>query len=54
MHEPHDTPTLTQPPAGYTIIKHYRSWKVLDPQGELVCLTLYRRGAEEVVRRLAA
>jgi hypothetical protein len=26
---------------------------VLDPQGQLVCLTVYKRGAVEVVRRLA-
>ncbi len=40
--------------AGYTIRKHERSrfWEVLDPAGELVCLTVYRRGAREVVRRL--
>jgi len=25
---------------------------VLDPQGPLVCLTVYKRGAVEVVRRL--
>jgi hypothetical protein len=28
-------------------------WLVTDPQGELVCLTVYKRGAMEVVRRLA-
>lgn len=41
-------------PAGYTIRKreHTRWWEVLDPQGQLVCLTVYRRGAREVVRRL--
>jgi hypothetical protein len=27
---------------------------VIDPQGQLVCLTVYKRGAVEVVRRLAA
>ncbi|HET7461967.1 MAG TPA: hypothetical protein VFJ82_11995 [Longimicrobium sp.] len=32
----------------------YREWMVIDPQSELVCLTVYKRGAEEVVRRLAA
>lgn len=26
----------------------------VGPAGELVCLTVYKRGAEEVVRRLAA
>ena len=40
----------------YTIIKqkHSRWWEVRDPQDELVCLTVYRKGAQEVVRRLAA
>ena len=27
-------------------------WIYRDPAGELVCLTVYRRGAREVVRRL--
>lgn len=42
--------------AGYTIKKRhgYRDWMVIDPQGELVCLTVYKRGAAEVVRRLTA
>jgi hypothetical protein len=40
--------------AGYTIRKKDRNWMVLDPQGQLVCLTVYKRGAVEVVRRLAA
>jgi len=31
-----------------------RWWEVRDPEDELVCLTVYRRGAKEVVRRLAA
>ena len=31
-----------------------RDWPVIDPVGQLVCLTVYRRGAEEVVRRLGA
>jgi hypothetical protein len=40
----------------YTIIKQKRSrwWEVRDPGDELVCLTVYRKGAREVVRRLAA
>jgi hypothetical protein len=29
-----------------------RYWAVLDPTGALVCVTLYRKGAEEVCRRL--
>jgi len=38
----------------YTIQKSAKSrfWEVLDSAGELVCLTAYRRGAQEVVRRL--
>ncbi|HEX8395173.1 MAG TPA: hypothetical protein VF665_22690 [Longimicrobium sp.] len=43
------------PQSGYTIQKRrgYRDWMVLDPDGELVCLTVYKRGAMEVVRRLS-
>ena len=29
-----------------------RFWEVIDPQGELVCITVYKRGALEVIRRL--
>ena len=39
---------------GYRIEKRYRDWMVIDPQDQLVCLTVYKRGAVEVVRRLAA
>jgi hypothetical protein len=42
-----------EPHAGFTIDRYYRYWKVSDPVGELVCVTVYKRGAEEVVRRLA-
>ncbi|HEX8394149.1 MAG TPA: hypothetical protein VF665_17530 [Longimicrobium sp.] len=47
-------PTLEEH-SGYTIQKQDRSrwWEVRDPAGELVCLTVYRRDAREVVRRLA-
>ena len=40
----------------YTVVKRAkdRAWEVRDSQGELVCVTLYKRGAFEVVRRLAA
>jgi hypothetical protein len=40
---------------GYIIRKRDRSWfwEVIDPAGELVCVTVYKRGAAEVVRRLA-
>jgi hypothetical protein len=36
------------------IQKRFRGWAGFDPDGALVCITLYKRGAEEVVRRLAA
>ena len=41
---------------GFVIAKYYgsRYWMVIDPQGKLVCLTVYKKGAMEVVRRLAA
>jgi hypothetical protein len=54
--EPKDpTPASAAAPI-YTIIKQRKSrwWEVRDPEGELVCLTVYRKGAREVVRRLAA
>jgi hypothetical protein len=40
----------------YSIIKqkHSRWWEVRDPEDEMVCLAVYRKGAREVVRRLAA
>ena len=38
-----------------TITKHGRRlWRVLDDDGSLVCVTAYRKGAREVVRRLTA
>ncbi len=36
----------------YTIARRHRHWEVRDPAGDLVCLTVYKRGAQEVVRRL--
>jgi len=41
--------------AGYTIQKYGKSrfWAVIDAAEELVCITVYKRGALEVVRRLA-
>lgn len=45
-----EVPAATQP--GYTIRKHNRNWKVMDPAGQLVCITLYKKGAKEVIRRL--
>ena len=47
-------PATAEVNTGYTVEKREdtRWWKVLDPAGELVCLTVYRRGAREVARRL--
>jgi hypothetical protein len=44
------------PRRAYKVVKREedRWWEVRDPQGELVCVTAYKRGAVEVVRRLAA
>jgi hypothetical protein len=39
---------------GYTVRKKDRNWMVIDPAGQLVCITVYKKGAVEVVRRLAA
>ena len=47
---PAETEFATAPQ--YTIRRRARSWEVRDPVGELVCLTVYKRGAVEVVRRL--
>jgi len=46
--------STTTHPRIFTIHKHKRFWQVTDPDGQLVCLTVYRRGAKEVVRRLTA
>lgn len=46
----------TQEQAGYTVQRYGKSryWQVIDAAGGLICLTVYKRGANEVVRRLAA
>jgi len=38
------------------IIKRYggRYWAVYDASGTLVCVCLYKKGAQEVVRRLTS
>jgi hypothetical protein len=48
------TPATPEANTGYTVVKREdtRWWKVIDPAGELVCLTVFRRGAREVARRL--
>ena len=40
--------------SGFTIDKRNRFWQVIDPTGRLVCITVYKCGAKEVVRRLTA
>jgi len=37
-----------------SIRKQGRYWAILDADGTLVCLCVYRKGAQEVVRRLQA
>lgn len=34
--------------------RYKRFWAVYDGAGSLVCVTVYKRGAREIVRRLAA
>jgi hypothetical protein len=48
-------PAAAEKPA-YTIVKQTKSrwWEVRDSDDELVCLTVHRKGAREVLRRLAA
>lgn len=38
----------------YTIRRYKRFWAIVGRAGQLVCLTVYKRGATEVVRRLVA
>lgn len=38
--------------ASFTIQRRNRFWEVRDASGALVCITVYKRGALEVVRRL--
>lgn len=38
--------------APFNVRRYGRHWEVRDPAGDVVCLTVYRRGAAEVVRRL--
>jgi hypothetical protein len=41
-----------QPQPGYPIRRHSRSWKVIDPAGQLVYIPLYEKGVKGVIRRL--
>jgi hypothetical protein len=54
--EPQDPAAVAAAKPAYTIVKQTKSrwWEVRDSDDELVCLTVYRKGAREVVRRLAA
>ena len=54
--EQQDSAPAPAPQPAYTVVKRAkdRAWEVRDAQGELVCVTVYKRGAFEVVRRLAA
>ncbi len=35
------------------IVRRGRFWAVHDPHGQLVCVTVYKKGAAEVIRRLS-
>ena len=39
---------------GYLVQRRGRFWAVLDAAETLVCLTVYKRGAVEVMRRLSS
>jgi hypothetical protein len=39
---------------GYTIRSYGRNGRVINPAGQLPCITVYKKGAVQVVRRLAA
>lgn len=56
VREQQDTAPAPAAQRAYAVVKREkdRRWEVRDPQGELVCVTVYKRGAVEVVRRLAA
>jgi len=47
-------PHFLQRRHGMSIRKYGRYWAVLDAEGTLVCLCVYKRGALEVLRRLQA
>ena len=48
------TPLAQAPPPTtvYVIRKHGRAFAIADPSGTLVCMTVYLKGAFEVIRRL--
>ena len=44
--------TVANDYAPFEVRRFGRHWEVRDAAGHLVCLTVYRRGAAEVIRRL--
>ncbi len=46
------SPACTVQIGDFRIIRRGRFWAVKDPEGSLVCVTVYKKGALEVVRRL--
>ena len=42
------------PQPGYKIKRRGKFWEVVDAAGELLCITVYKCGAVELVRRLCA
>ncbi|HEY0018552.1 MAG TPA: hypothetical protein VGC13_19750 [Longimicrobium sp.] len=51
----HDNAPAPAAQLAYKVVKSEKDrwWEVRDPQDELVCVTVYKLGAVEVVRRLA-
>lgn len=37
----------------YACARYGRFWAVYDPAGVLICVTVYKKGAAEVIRRLS-
>ena len=48
----HPTPP-EEKATGARVERYKRHWAAYDADGELVCVTVYKKGAEEVVGRLA-
>lgn len=46
-------PPCRQQVVHYEMRRRKRYWEVVDSEGSLVCVTLYKRGALEVIRRLS-
>lgn len=53
---PRQASGATQTPSvgGYVVQRRGRYWAVLDAAEGLVCVTVYKRGALEVIRRLGS